>query len=496
MLWPSLPFFDSDSGGYLLPPFMKVLHGGGWHKGERPMQYLLFLHWVMTGSLNISHITIAQHFLGLCAGLSLFLCFILVGRTIALPYYINFPFGIALLWLYLFNPNVLYYEHFIGPECYSMFLESILVLSLSAAMFYRKGLRHEIFLMLFIFLNLFISNPMPKFFLASIATEICVFVWLLKSTRSVSQKRMLLLVPHVVYVVLVFLPEYMNKPDTLGQDRVSIEWRQMSYTHFDILMNDTASLNINSSLKTELLKCYSSARGSANYYRTLGFNSDELMWGRANDRINAFYNDNEDSVNNLYRSLVFSMAEKHPFILASHIIRQITGFYLPGHLIRFKVWCNYGIRDGYSLLLANVSNFDNISSLDSPDLPPAQKRYRIGPLYPADYESAGFTEARGLPLLITDRNFVYVYFDWLFFGGTLLFFLLRFLRGVLLKFHIAYFIHLVIFFYVLAVGTVHTFDIDRFVHTIFPLLLLCIFLEGQYILLCIYTKLNPVKLLE
>ena len=299
MLWPPIPFINPDSGGYLSPPFTKVLTDE-WHKGERPMQYLLFLYYSMSERLDICRITIVQHVLGICTGGFLFLCLMFTARGSGIPLYIRILIGSALLWMYWLNPNVLYYEHLVGPESYSMFLESFIILSMSLVIVYEGSLRQDKFWMLFIFLVLFISNPMPKFFIASIVITALTAIHILRSSFTFKRKLRILLIPGAIYFSTVFIPEFIFNPDSINQDRTNIEWKQMTYTHFDILMSDTAGIPVSSDLKLGLMRCYLSAR-KADSYKIIGFSSDDLMWGEANRLVEEYYSRNNDSVFALYK---------------------------------------------------------------------------------------------------------------------------------------------------------------------------------------------------
>ncbi len=72
----------------------------------------------------------------------------------------------------------------------------------------------------------------------------------------------------------------------------------------------------------------------------------------------------------------------------------------------------------------------------------------------------------------------------------LLFFVVRAMKRELLQADTVSILYLIIFVYVLTVSIVHTFDVNRFISTIYPFILVTTFMAIIYIVQSIYSVLS------
>jgi hypothetical protein len=224
-----LVFLDGDSGDYLLPAYMKKICGV-WHKGERPMQYLQFICLTLSPVSGLRYTVILQQLLGLTGGACLAAGWVIFVNNLRNPIIWHLA-GYFMLAIYISSPELMYYEQFIGPEAYGIFLMCALIFCLSVVFRERAdGKSPAIFLGLAIFLNLYLANPMTKWIFSSLFLEL-VLLWIAikKNDYSTAQRFRLLLVPHLLYLLLVLIPEWTHPADTAEEDRTYIEWKQMAY---------------------------------------------------------------------------------------------------------------------------------------------------------------------------------------------------------------------------------------------------------------------------
>ena len=86
-----------------------------------------------------------------------------------------------------------------------------------------------------------------------------------------------------------------------------------------------------------------------------------------------------------------------------------------------------------------------------------------------------------MPLLFGQYFIFYRFFDLLFIVVMITFFAVRIYERRLFQLHIITVLHVLMAMYVLTVGIVHTFDIDRFITTIYPFILMIAMMSIVYI---------------
>lgn len=107
-------------------------------------------------------------------------------------------------------------------------------------------------------------------------------------------------------------------------------------------------------------------------------------------------------------------------------------------------------------------------------------------------EEAGIMDTDKLPMLFDRYSFVLKWFDYFFLLAMLLFFAMKTYRKELFKPDVNTLLYGLIIIYVFTVGIVHTFDIGRFIFTIYPFLLMTTFMSWAYLCTCL-RELNTKK---
>jgi hypothetical protein len=285
--------------------------------------------------------------------------------------------------------------------------------------------------------------------------------------------------PHLLYLLLVWLPETTHKSDLKSEDRTYIEFEQMAYTHFDLLAQDKTNFGLNPALQDSLMECFKTA---ARPTYLIKFSNDELMWGKASALIAKYYNNNYDSMERYYIALNTKLLTKYPIGLTAEISKQVLAFYVPNYVIHKDLFncVDFAFSFNENTRIMNriepvVIDYANMPSppgwKPSCDLGTLEKGYRIVPGYPSTFSHAQVHNINRLPLIFTQRFWFYRFFSPLFLAVMLIFFAIRMYKRKLLQLHIISLIYLLIFIYVLTVAIVHTFDCTRFVITIYPFLL-------------------------
>jgi hypothetical protein len=115
--------------------------------------------------------------------------------------------------------------------------------------------------------------------------------------------------------------------------------------------------------------------------------------------------------------------------------------------------------------------------IHNPDLP----SYFLAPRYPASIDESGITFNERLPFLFHDTFIFYRWFDHIYLLIMLLFFATLIYRGQFFTLNIVSLLYVLIFIYACTIAIVHTFDVDRFIVTIYPFNLVTTFMAVVYI---------------
>lgn len=479
---PNIALLHGDSGNYLLPPFVKQLINE-WHKGERPMAYLRFVYLTLGKDFSLEFTVAMQKVLGIAGAGFLAAAWVVYIKRLRNNTALWHLAGYIMLSIYVSNPLLRYFEQLIGPESVSMFLMCVLIFCLTVV--FSDALNPKasgLFLAVTIFLNLYLIIPMPKMLFAAAFLEIVLIYKLIKQPwHSRKRKGWMLAVPHVLYFVMGPLQEMTHKIDLPSEDRTFIEMKQMAFTHFKILASDKNNFEVAESLRDSLVKFFHEAElAESDFF--LGFDSDYLMWGKASDAIDSYFHDNHDSIENFYFNLNVKLATKYPLQLTKEILRQLGAFYIPNKVVHKELYNNRLWWEDCELTLAMASSLD--STLDSflRYFPNNNVRHiqRLSLKYPP-IEQFRTYDPEQLPMPFRRPFLFYRWFDYIFILAMLSFFAVRFYERKGLEIHIVGILYAVIALYASVIAVVHTFDINRFVTTIYPFLLVTTCMALAYI---------------
>jgi hypothetical protein len=481
----SLAMWDGDSYLYLRPVCLKQLIGE-WHKGERPMQYLMFIYYTLLGTYKLKNLITVQKILGMI-GATFFtgawLFFIRRFKDNTLLWHLA---GYFIIYIYISSPQVMYYETQIGPESFSISLMSMFLFFLSG--FFAstlKPLSRSVLLGAAMFMNLYLINPMPKCIFANIFTDL-ILIWLVINFAELKKraKVYLILIPHLLYVLLVAIPEYTHTVNAPNEDRVFIEYEQMAFTHFDLLSQDKTNFNITPQVQDSIIRFFNESKINSPYL-LIGFNSDYLMWSSVNYMIRDHYHANYDSIGAFYKHLNYVLVTKYPWQLSREICKQTIAFYLPNKTIHKELFNVDDIRDRFELTIKLAKDaepgFYNDNYLWQKEHHQFISQDLFSAQYPAslsDDESINFSQ---LPFQFNTNFAFYYYFDYIFLLAMILFFVVRIIEGKFFSWDLITLLYAYIAVYVITISIVHTFDIGRFVITIYPFLLLVTFFALTYI---------------
>ena len=491
----SLAMWDGDSYNYLEPACLKQLIGE-WHKGERPMQYLLFIYFSLLGTYKLKNLIIAQKIVGMIGATFLTGAWLLFVRRFQDNKLLWHLAGYLMLSIYITSPQIMFYETQIGPESFCISLMCVFLFCLSG--FFAstvKPLSRLAFLVAAMFLNLYLINPMPKCIFANILTDL-VLIWLIINSTELKRrtKLYLILLPHLLYVLFVSIPEYTHSIDSPNQDRVFIEYEQMAFTHFDLLAQDRSNFNVPPSVQDSIIKFFDESRELSPDF-LIGFNSDYLMWGRVSYMIRDHYHSNYDSIGAFYKHLNYVLVTKYPRELSREICRQIAAFYLPNTIIHKNLYSVHDIQERFELTMQLTKEVDAYFFGDTYEW---QKKHHqfikkdlFSSQYPASLSKDDCINFSQLPFQFKYTFAFYFYFDYIFLLTMIFFFAVRIYERKIFSWDMITLLYLSIAIYVITIAIVHTFDIDRFIRTIYPFLLSVTFFAFTYtanVLLTVITK--------
>jgi hypothetical protein len=482
-LTSGLATLDGDSGNYLLPPFIKALTGE-WHKGERPMPYLQIIYFTLSASAGLKYTILLQKILGIIGAGFLALAWINFVKQLKENSLIWNIAGYAMLNIFVSAPILMYNELLIGPESISISLMCFLIYCITIIFSsVNNSSRRLTFIAIAIFVNLFLAAIMPKWMFAAMLLEVMLIYWVIKILSIPKRSTMkILAVPHLIYFILIFLPERINKIDSPEEDRLYIEYKQMAYTHFDLLIADKS--NFPAPLQDSMVKYFQEAQAAEPNF-LIGFSSDELMWGKANEVLDNYFNKNYDSLTCFYRGLNWKLATKYPFGLTWQIMKQLGAFYIPNSRVHKDLYHDPNFHLVYEGTLNMVNRFDSdlIGNLGNrpDDIMNKAPEYFLSPLYPPTLEQAGIRNVRDFPLLFKGGFEFFRWFDFIFLSIMVLNIFILIYKKELMQYNLIVLMYALIFLYALTIAIVHSFDINRFITTIYPFLLISTFMGVAHI---------------
>ena len=393
---------------------------------------------------------------------------------------LNHILGYMMIGAMVINPRLMINELFIAPEAITFFLMCGLIYCIT--FIFCTSSRARVWrwvLSLSVFTNLYLAAPMPKWIFASLLLDI-FFIYLLLNKKDIvpKQKLLLLAVPHLLYFVLVPLQEAIHKIDLFDQDRLYIEYKQMVYTHFDILITDKTNFELPESLQDSMVVCFHEAKQNQPNF-LIGFSNDYLMWGKANKLIDNHFRGNGDSLKLFYRNLNWKLASKYPLELCKSIVTQIVCFIIPNSFIHKELYSSLeNSADTYLQTIEMANRFDkdlikNITRLKlqskAESFENIKNHYSLEPYY-TNWQNRPIVidpVAKSFPE-ITKHILITHWFDYLFFTTMFLFIAIKIFSKQLRKQNQLVLFYILILTYVFTIAIIHTLDISRFTYTIYP----------------------------
>lgn len=480
----SVPILDGDSGNYLIPPFLKQLVGE-WHKGERPLPYLFFIYYTMQENFDLGKVIIAQKVVSMVGALFLALTWMVLSQRLINSRLLGHLAGYCLVFLYVSNPGLMYYEQFIGPEALSMALMCVLLFCIVLLFVYLDNAKLVTLLVLFtFFLNLYLAVILTKWIFATFFLElILLYLLFFKLPLRLATKLFVLVVSHGLYFLIGVLPERIHTIDHPSQDRVLISLQQMAFTHFDLLAKDKSNFSLSPALQDSMLVAFEEAKlVEPNFL--IGFSSDYLMWGKTAQQIVTYFEDDYSRVKQFYVELNWTLFLKYPLELAGSIAKQVWHFFVPNDIVQKRLFVFYDLPISYSGTLEIMQRFDkdifnsheNWLHTTDPNAP--LTKLNFSNQFPTTFEMSGIARFEQLPLVPFQNSF-YHWFDTIFF--LMLCVVVTYILVFRPKSKLMWLWLLMLsllFVYVLTVGIVHSFDITRFSFMALPFLFFLLFLSG------------------
>jgi len=476
----NMAFLDGDSDTYLSPPYLKAITGS-WHIDERPFPYLEFVYLLISKTCGLERVVLVQKLLAVSGAVFLTAAWLLFISRLKGSRILYHLLGYLMLATYLGAPVLMYFEQQIGPESVCAFIMCVFIFTLTLGFSRNKSFAGFLGLSAAVFINLFLMHPMPKFIFIAAAVEV-ILVWsiLRFQGQSVRNKVWGILLPHIIYVLFVFIPEHNHKPERPFYSRTYIEFQQMTFTHFDLLIADKSDFDLPAGLQDSLVQYFRESKKG--YEHTLdGFSNDYLMFGNASNAIDSFYHYNYDSIGKFYRGLVVKLVTKYPVALSGEIGKQVYSFYIPNKTIHKEMY-DYWMED--ENMRAEAAHFDEHlnSSLHFINGSKADPAWLLSPRYPRSPAKFARPGSEYPGLFPGNNFFVYRWFDWLFIMAMVLFMAARRQQRKIFAPNTLSLFYLIIFIYVITISIVHTFDVLRFTTTIYPFLWISTFMSAAYIL--------------
>jgi hypothetical protein len=340
---PLEPIGDSDLWGYLSPAVNKLIGQGFTHSG-RNFTYPGFLYLLLRVAGDFRAIAVAQHLLGLLAGVFLLLTWQRVRDLIAgagLPAAAHRWLGLLPVGLYLFAADPIRFELQIRPEGICGFLGILnvfLVLEFIYWFFVRENKRRTVLYGLGTILSVLVFGSVrPSFWLAALGSLVPVcFIFF---RRGWSREKLMIALGGGACLALLVVPErVLARNDEV--DRAFVPTLLFSQ-HADIIRDQMAKdlvdraqvpyarewlERIHSALSREIQKSFEANPG---HYPSLGFDPEHLMY--KDDSIHAElsreFRDDVGELCRFYRFYYVRTFLKQPGRMLAKIGRQMSLFY-------------------------------------------------------------------------------------------------------------------------------------------------------------------------
>ena len=338
---PQIPITDKDTGGYVSPA-LSMLVKGSYEPSHRNFPYAGFFWLLLKSTGTYTSVAVAQHLLGLAGGLFFWLAWLRLRTFLPSDWRISAAhavLGLGLVWGLLFSAYPVFFEHSMRPEGIYPFL---IGLHLFGAMSFldralvRRSLPLAIWwgaFLTFVSIGLYVLKPIWGLALASGGLP---FLIVLACARGKWR-----LVPFAAGAVgalaglaLFVVPEAILSSS--HPQRISLINQQLFFVHADLvereLRHDLASPGNPPFPREFLLATADELRAGFSGkcrkpYRTLGFNPDDFMYGKADDDVLRYFWHQHGGANRFYRHYYVQSWQRQPFQMLWKILRELVVFY-------------------------------------------------------------------------------------------------------------------------------------------------------------------------
>ncbi|HWB63767.1 MAG TPA: hypothetical protein VG603_09675 [Chitinophagales bacterium] len=464
---PALVFIDSDIDGYL-GPAMNFLHGAKFLPlNARGLYYPLFALLCIgpTGSLNT--VAVVQHCMAI-AGLVFiaYTLFKLFGKTHPVLSLLLITICVAALAL---CPCFIKLEHTIRPEGLILFFTGLLTL-----LIYRFSCRRSGYVLTALALTLvFLGFTIPKFAPGSALVIAWAFFLYLKAGDTSAQQRKKLVMVNLALLMLLFLVQRgRNHADVLSRYFVG---RNFFYVNAKII-KACAGAGIYNETQTAAINDLNSRIEPSPDFSLVGFDFDSHQFGATSKMIEGKYGWD------IYNSILRKSLLKRPWPFITKAVKQTLTYYFSFAINKrvpvAEVYDNnleyqesYRLATGLGYLSNNTIN-----------------QYRC-------YASSVIVTMRlNSPLKTYTDRFIY---KPLFLVTPFIFIIsLGFAIMLLLQkgWNTLFILLLIQSSTVFTVGFIHSFDINRYGHTLFPVFIIICIIGFYYFLVRAISFINNFRL--
>ena len=342
---PLDPIADPDTWGYLSPALRELTDGEFGHTQGRNFIYPGFVYLLLRVFGDFRAITVAQHFLGLLAGVILLLTWQRVRVFVTHPLVARgayYALGLFAAAAFLLAGEPILFENQLRPEGVSAFSFSInlyFVIQFNACCFIeRRRVATVVYGIAAVFTSILLASVKPSFALAAIVALLPIGIIFFR--QGWFGQKMMLAGGAAACAALFLLPEhFLSRNDEASKTFLPAT---LFVIHADLIrdqMADDLKLNarvpyprewlgrVRAALEAEIAKSAASSR----VYSTLGFDPDYLKYDRSSiaAQLRKEFGSNVSALCAFYRFYYWRIWRERPFQVVKKIARQMRIFYAP-----------------------------------------------------------------------------------------------------------------------------------------------------------------------
>lgn len=499
---PLITILDPDSTGYSAPALKCMISGGFDHVGSRSYPYPVFGLIILSVFRDINFICIVQHLLGLLSVVGLL---IFIEQTIkeylksSRQKIIYTIFTSIYIFTLLLNGNIILFEKMLRPEGLIMPCSIIILILIFKYFRYKKTEKRWFFYAITLFALSFFSILHPRMSAALTIISIIILVWEIKSAKKKSFSKIVtpLIIFLIVFAISLIPEEFLIKKYDVKSP--AFAYRQFLYTNANSALkaiNEGYAVDYefdNQVLKKDILIALKK-NPKKDKFRISQYNVDYLQYDLADKDLVSYLNISAKQsiihTNNKLLKPVNQISSEDSAFISKELKCRINERYVD----YYKSWFMLLIKK-YPLEILNKTG----RQLFFVFFHPYTDFLRFGGVYSFE-QSFQKKYIRSYNYLVSSLNYkpeekITVVFPGIIsqFISTLSFFLrFAFIVSVLyffamfVKKRLSVFIFSITFIVLISIVTVaffHTFDFDRYITSLSPLMLSLIYLCSLDILL-------------